>query len=383
GSLTRETAKKLYGGKITVSASKADKYYECKYKFFMEYGLRAKPRKSAGFDAPVYGTFIHYLLEKVIGQIMSHGGFGAVTERSCRELTAKYVSEYVNDVLLRFEGKSERFIYLFNRLAEDAQSIVITMVKELADSDFAPLDFELEIGRGTDIVPPELSDGDTQMVIEGFVDRVDGWIHDGKLYLRVVDYKTGKKALSLSNIWYGMGLQMLIYLFALQKSGSGYYGSEIVPAGVLYAPAREELLSISRNSTQEEITKERIKNIKRSGLLLNDEEVIHAMAHDDAKVYLPVRFNKDGQAVGDSLATMEQLGALSRHIDKKLLEIGKELRSGKIEADPFYRSRTDNACQFCDYRQACHFDEENGDRAHWITKLKTPNAWSKIMEQEA
>ncbi|MBQ8026276.1 MAG: PD-(D/E)XK nuclease family protein [Oscillospiraceae bacterium] len=383
GTLTRQTAQALYGRRITVSASKADKYYECKYKFFMQYGLRAKPRKTAGFDAPVYGTFIHYLLENVINELKATGGFQGVSPESIAALTAKYVAAYVNDVLLQFAGKNERFIYLFNRLAEDAGQIVWTMIRELADSDFSPVDFELAIGPGTDVVPPELTDGQTQMVIEGFADRVDGWIHGDKLYLRVVDYKTGRKKLSLSNIWYGMGLQMLIYLFALEKSGQAHYERQIVPAGVLYAPAREEMLSMPRGASDEEIEKQRLKSIRRSGLLLDDADVLEAMAHGEGKAYLPVKFGKDGEAAGESLASLEQLGALSRHIDQKLLEIGRELHSGKIELDPFYKSSSDNACQFCDFRQACHFDEENGDRVHRITRLKTPEVWEKITEQEA
>jgi ATP-dependent helicase/nuclease subunit B len=196
-----------------------------------------------------------------------------------------------------------------------------------------------------------------------------------------VDYKTGVKSLSLSNIWYGMGLQMLIYLFALERCGESYYGRPIVPAGVLYAPARESYLTLSRNITEQELLKERIKAVRRSGLILNDEEVIDAMAHSDGRAYLPVKFTKDGKATGDSLATMEQLGALAKHIDEKLIQIGHELHSGQVAADPFYRSQVDNACQYCDYRQACHFDEENGDRVRYLTKLKTHEAWQKMMGQ--
>ena len=121
--------------------------------------------------------------------------------------------------------------------------------------------------------------------------------------------------------------------------------------------------------------------MRRSGLVLNDEEVINAMAHDDGKAYLPVRFTKDGAASGDSLATIEQLGALAKHIDNKLIQIGRELHSGQVVTDPFYRNQVDNACQFCDYRQACHFDEENGDRVRYLSKLKTHEAWQKMMEE--
>jgi hypothetical protein len=201
-----------------------------------------KAPRPAGFDAPTAGTFMHYVLENVTREIKQSGGFADIDLEMCRLLTEKYAKEYAETVLQSFRDKSSRFIYLFNRLKNDAVFIVMDMAEELRDSDFAPLDFELEFSDKGDIPPRLLESADTRLKIKGFVDRLDGWAYDGRLYVRVVDYKTGKKKFSLSDVRYGMNMQMLIYLFALEKNGRGRYGTEIVPAGVLYAPAREEIL---------------------------------------------------------------------------------------------------------------------------------------------
>ena len=87
-----------------------------------------------------------------------------------------------------------------------------------------------------------ITEGDQRLSVSGKVDRVDGWLHDGRLYLRVVDYKTGKKSFDLSDLRYGLGIQMLLYLFTLEQEGRSYFGYPIVPAGVLYHPAREVIL---------------------------------------------------------------------------------------------------------------------------------------------
>lgn len=82
---------------------------------------------------------------------------------------------------------------------------------------------------------------------------MDGWLHDGRLYLRVVDYKSGRKSFDLANVRMGLDIQMLLYLFTLQKEGTRYFGQEIEPAGVLYLPARDEILSLERNVTPEQL----------------------------------------------------------------------------------------------------------------------------------
>ena len=379
--LSADSAKKLYGDKVTMTASRVDKYKSCKYSYFLQYGLKAKPRTKAEFDASVIGTFMHYILENVTREVESLGGFSAAAEQDCIELTRKYVSEFVRNELQDMKDKTARFQYLFNSLTEDAVSIVLNMAAELRNSDFKPLDFELDFSYSGDLPPYEITDGDASLAVRGIVDRVDGWISGDKLYIRVVDYKTGVKSFNLSDIWYGMGMQMLIYLFALQSMGKDRYNMEVVPAGVLYAPAREVLLSESRHVTEAEIEKNRIKSLKRSGLIINDDAVIDAMERGSSKVFLPIKVAKDGSYTGDNLASAEQLGVLAKHIDKVLLEISREIFDGSVSADPYYKSQVDNSCMYCDYYHACHYDEKIDGTYRSLTKLKTADVWLNLSRE--
>ena len=120
---------------------------------------------------------------------------------------------------------------------------------------------------------------------------MDGWLHDGKLYLRVVDYKTGKKSFDLAELRYGLGLQMLLYLFTLKEEGQMLFGGhEIVPAGVLYTPAREPMLRCARDTEPEKIEKALKKELRRSGMVLEDPAVLQAMEHSalESPCYLPI-----------------------------------------------------------------------------------------------
>ncbi len=149
--------------------------------------------------------------------------------------------------------------------------------------------------------------------ISGFVDRVDGWEHDGRLYLRVVDYKTGRKTFDLTDIWNGMGLQMLLYLFTLEREGEALYNREIIPAGVLYLPARDAVVAGSRAMSEAERRRKVDAELRRRGIVLDEPEVLAAMEEPgEAGIrFLPVKVNKAGAITGEALVSAERLGKLA------------------------------------------------------------------------
>jgi len=374
GELSEASVRELYGAKPRLSATRAEKFNACRFGYFLQYGLRAKPRQKAVFDPRDYGTFMHFVLEHMARGAMERGGFSKVSRRDVEELADGVVDEYVHTSLNDFAEKSKRFVYLFKRLRATVRQVCADMWEELAASKFTPIDLELDLAAEGVLDPAE----GEEMRLTGRADRVDGWVKDGVLYLRITDYKTGVKKFSLSDVCQGMDMQMLLYLFTLQKRGCGHFGAEkIVPAGVLYAPARFDIVRADGDVTDEELAALRRTSARRSGLVLADEKVVEAMEPGSDKRFVPVKFKKDGGLSGDSLATLERFGALDRYIDKTLAELALELRAGNVEADPWFKNARDNACQFCDYRQACLFDE-GADCVRVLTSLKTPEAWEKI-----
>ena len=373
GRLSETSAQGLYGQKLSLSASRVDKYYSCPYQYFLQSGLQLDPRATAEFDAPAAGVFMHYILEGVSRQIKATVGYKNADEEFCRTLVKRYIEQYTNEELFNFEGKKPRFIYLFHRLEDDVFRIVMDMLEELKKSDFEPLDFELDFS--------EIVGSDPWPATRGIVDRVDGWTHDGKLYLRVIDYKTGNIRFNLVDILHGRNMQMLIYLFALQKYGGAKYGMEIAPAGALYAPARDTILKLPRNSTEAEISAKRENELRRNGLVLNNPYVIEAMENGGTKKYLPVKVVKD-EITGDSLVSREQVATLSEYIASMLNRAADEIMRGSIECVPFYKSEEDNACIYCEYRSVCAFDEQAGDRRRFVGKMKIGQVWEALETRE-
>lgn len=388
GRLSPAAVRALYGTQVQMSASRIDRMKSCHFGYFMEYGLQAKERKSAGFQAPEIGTFLHYLLEKVLRAVRDKGGFDCVAQPELDALVQRYIREYADTRIDHYSEKSARFRYLFERLQKTACAIVNNVADEMRQSDFKLLAFELSFGgRDADLPALSVAQGDISLRLVGKVDRVDGWVRDGKLYLRVVDYKTGKKSFDLSEVQYGLGIQMLLYLFALEREGEQHFGMPVVPAGVLYLPARDVIVSEKRGASAELIASDIQKELRRSGLVLEDAGVLQAMEHSalEKPVYLPISVKNDG-TVTDGVASAYQLGRLGKYTEHLLRQIAGELARGNVDADPIRHGQQD-ACQWCAYTSACYFRDGVGtDRRRYVKSTTPAEFWQSIeneLEKEA
>ena len=352
GNIEPEHVQSLYGTQLRLSASQVDKLADCRLHYFLRYGLFAEERKVAEVDPAEFGTYVHAVLEYTVKEVMDLGGFDAVDADNMVEIARKHSDEYARE---RFsELDAARVTYLFRRNWNELEVIVRELWQELKNAEFEPVGFEVEFGDSSDIPAIDVSGKLITAKLKGYVDRVDRWVKDGKTYFRVVDYKTGKKTFDYCDVYNGYGLQMLLYLFALENSGSEMVGQEPVPAGVQYFPARVPLVSADGQLTAEEAEKARKKNWKRSGLLLLDEAVLAAMEEIGADTgRMPYTRKKDGSLNGD-LADRRQFTLLRQYVFAQVGQMVDEIASGKVEPNPYTRGSNHNACTYCPYGSICH-----------------------------
>ena len=365
GKLSSETVRRLYGETLRLSASKIDKFASCRLSYFLNYGLKAQERRVAEVDAPIYGTLVHWVLENLVRQVMQEGGFAKVPEERLRELTEQFIRQFVAQELHGLEENSARAAYIIQRSFEEIHAIVLTLWDELRNSDFLPAGVEVRFA-GTQAITVHglLAD----CIITGFVDRVDLYIaQDGRTYLRVIDYKTGKKVLDYTDILSGVGLQMLIYLFALTDGGS-YDGAQ--PAGVMYVPASYPVIYKTSRLSDEALGKARRDTLRRSGLLLQNEEVLRAMDPNETPVYLPK----------GSLASEDDFSLLKRFVTNQLSDMTDALFSGDLTANPYERSEYDGSCKYCEYKSVCHVSG-GGIPVRELKATSEKQFWEKV-EQE-
>ena len=377
GTLSRDVVELLYGRTLMLSPGRVEDYYSCAYSLFLKSGLRLYPRTGERFDAPTAGIFIHKVLEGVSSEVKSTVGYKNAGEEMIRTLISQHTDKYISEEMHGFNGKDARFIYLFTRLEEDVKMIVEDLFSELRQSDFEPYGFEVSF---------QTTGGSENPAVSGCIDRVDVWHNDGKNYIRVVDYKTGKKSFSLSDVFYGKNMQMLIYLFALKNSNELSqsimpHSGEIIPAGILYFPARNVIINAPRDAAEDKINKQREKELRRKGLVLKDPTVIEAMENGGIKKYLPVKIDSNGEFTGDSVMSSSEASLLSRHVERKLNEVRCCVLEGDIRCEPF-KSPKENACTYCEFHPVCGFDEELGDRWRYHRNMKAADFWEEIIESD-
>lgn len=398
-----ETVEGLYGKIPSLTASRVDLFYSCQFAFFMRHGLRAKARRRAAFAAPETGTFIHYVLENTLSELSDMpDGLHAVQPDTARQVMRRWVKQYVETYLGSLDKQTARFRYLFRRLVRMMQGILDNVLDELQNSDFAPIDYELKFGFDGDLPPVRCQEGRDAVNLSGTADRVDGYVKNGRLYVRVMDYKSGSKSFSLSDVWNGLNLQMILYLFAIQNEGLARYRKKLAQqldgieaAGILYIPARDEVLDLDEDEPNADKLRDmRDKALRRKGLVSDDMSLLEAMEHGltEKKRFLPVSIktakptkkNPDPEptlAAASAVADLERFGRLARFAQGKLIEMGRELKKGSMEAAPCRHGQA-LQCDWCDFKAACRFDPSLGDYVRALEHVKDEEFWARIEEKE-
>lgn len=380
GALTGTAVQSLYGPVLRLSPSRIDRLASCRCGYFLEYGLHLRERQVFSFDAPVFGTFVHEILEKTVREAELLGGMRAVTDAQLREMAERHIAAFTAERLDGLEGKQARLRFLYRRNCAEALQILQSLAQELRCSDFRPRAFELRFGPGGERPAIPIPDASGPAEITGIVDRADLCSLDGRQWLRIVDYKTGRKELDYTDLSIGIGMQMLIYLFALEKTGLPGTDGQLCPAGVLYFPAREPVLSAQRRLSADEAALLHRKEARRSGLVTDEEQLLEAMEHCDGKPeFLPYQTSKSGRK-GD-LASLEDWSLLQRHVERQLAALADSVRAGEIAANPYTRGPQHGACTWCRYAAVCRF-RASGGVSRSYQKLSAQEFWTQLRKEE-
>lgn len=375
GAMSKGTVESLYGTQMRLSASQVDKLADCRLAYFLKYGLRLQERKQATVDPAEFGTYVHTVLENTGKKIMEMGGFHKVTLEETLQIANAYSQAYIAESFSQID--SQRVSYLFRRNARELEMVVTELWEELQASDFAPIAFELAFGDEGDIGAIPVIGKTMTAMLRGYVDRVDAWNQDGQTYYRVVDYKTGKKDFDYCDVFNGLGLQMLLYLFALEDNGSKLLGENPVASGVQYFPARAPIVPADSRPSDEDAVKAREKLWRRSGLLLQDDAVLEAMEPGKSPTRSYTK-KKDGTVSGD-LADRHQLQLLKGYVFALLAKMVDDISTGSVEANPYTRGNRHNPCVYCPYIAVCHPQSVEGRRDY--AAMSAQKFWEEVEKE--
>ena len=355
----------LLGQRLRISPSQLEKYYTCRYGYFLQYVLGLKPRRRAELSADQSGTLMHWVLQMALdphpdadNPCAGLAPFLELDDEAMAGLAGLLVDKYAKRYL---PEDTARFAYLLSRLKKSMTSLLCYLRDEQKQSCFHPAACELRIGSGKDAVPGQvyhLSDGRTVQLV-GTVDRADEWVEeDGTRWVRVVDYKTGAKKLNLKEVYCGLDCQMLLYLFSLTRDKSGRFtGAE--PAGVLYLLADPAPKTTNRQQAQQDVQYE------LDGLVRDEQKVFDAMDADETGRYLPFGYRNGvpSPSQKDKRADIAKLNRIQLHLDDLVTQMGQQLYDGQIAAEPLVAGAGRNPCVWCDYSFICCHETGIGERA--------------------
>lgn len=387
-SLQKETAQALYGKKIRASVSRMEQYNSCPFAQFANYGLKLKERQVYRLEAPDIGQFFHAALKGMTDQLMKDKkSWRDLSVKECEQLAAHFVQELSPRLSHQILMSSNRHQYLHHKLEQIMMRAAKVMRQHDMASGFTPVGLELPFGPNAPLPPLifELDNG-CRMEIIGRIDRVDKGVNDAGVFLRIIDYKSSVKDLSLTEVYYGLALQMLTYLDVVLTYAKDWLGVEAGPGGMLYFHVHNPMLNITQKLSEDEIEAQLMKAFKMKGLLLADEAVVRSMDESLETGYstvLPAAIKKDGSFYSSSsVADKNAFDVLRAYTRRMIQEVGQGITEGNISISP-YRLNNRTPCEFCSYRPVCQFDQsKEGNQYRFLKKQKDNQVLEQMKEKE-
>lgn len=368
--MTGTEAAALYGKNLRTSITRLETHRQCPFSHYVRYGLKPEGRPIYTIAAPEIGTLLHELID---------GFFRAVREQ---QLDLRTLPKIKRDTLLEevlesclpqiktnvFNSTGQNQ-YLGKKLERVGKKSIDILVQQLCAGDFEPQATEFCFEQELSLPDAKLG----EVKIYGKIDRLDLYQKDGHTWVKVIDYKTGSKKLGYDDIYYGLSLQLLVYL---DGAMTVIPAEEILPGGTFYFYVDDPM---PRLDFGENVQAAINKSFKLNGLLLDDDLVIAAMDHDaDAKTsdILPV-YRSEFKLKQDEFTDIID------YVRKTVIRQIKNIYQGDIKIRP-YKKGADYACQYCDYKGICQFDEAISQGGYEVLKsaMKKEQFFTLIREGE-
>jgi ATP-dependent helicase/nuclease subunit B len=362
--ISPELIHSLLGDSIYISPSSLEKYVKCPFSYYASYVLSLREPASGSFRANNFGSFVHYVLEHLIRYAVPSSPDEKLPNMEQIEAkTDEIIDAYIKKIAPDETINTKRMTHLYKKLKRLCLLLIDNVCKEFTDSSFRPAFFELHTnGNDGNPAPIEIPlDNGNKVILRGYIDRVDIWKNKDKVYVRIVDYKTGSKSFDLNDVAVGLNTQMLLYLFSicrnpgtkLCKAAELDESCSPIPAGIVYLSSAISPIKLNDYElTEEQILGIAENNFSRSGLVLNDEDVLGAFSASASNSLLLGVTKKDGKYSGKALIDRNGFDTLHRQILDTLAEIGNKIYDGIADCTPISYGGSD-PCKYCTAKPIC------------------------------
>lgn len=388
--LTRSVSAALYGASLLGSVSRLEKYAACAYAHFLQYGLRLRERGEYGFEAVDMGNLFHQTLEAFGERLAAHGytwlDFPQEESRALvAEALAACAAVYGDTVLY----SSERNKRLLDRMERILNRTVRTLRTQLVRGSFLPEAFEVSFDSLEELDALNIALTEKEKLrLRGRIDRVDLCEKDDKVYVKVIDYKSGERRFDLAALYYGLQLQLVVYMnAAVELAEKKYPGREVHPAAMLYYHVADPMVEAEENLTPEEINERILRELKMTGVVNKSDEAVSLLDAEftDKSDILPLERKKDGSfSAASGVMEESDMQMVSNYVNQKIRTLGREILNGTISVNPC-EFGSDKACTYCAYKSVCGYDAgmaaQFGYQPRKLPKMGTAEALERIREE--
>ena len=386
--ISHAVAKALYGEILSGSVTRLEQYAACAYSHFLRYGLELLERKRFELASSDIGTLFHESIDLCFRRVKEkqydwHTMTNETRDMLVEECVAAVTENYGNTIL----GSSARNRYLAQRVEQITKRTVWALQQQIKKGDFIPVGFEVSFSAADNLSAMKIALSESEALhLRGRIDRMDVCEDGGKVYVKIIDYKSGSTSFDLLALYYGLQLQLVVYMDAVTEMAQHHYpDKEIVPAGILYYNIADPLAEKKGQPDPEKIDAEILKKLRMNGLVNSELEVVRHLDRTIEKEsdVIPVVL-KDGevQAGRSSVANRERFARLSQFVHRKLKEAGQEILDGEIGVAP-YKNGQRTACDYCPYHAVCGFDRKtSGYEFNRWKNRKTEEIWEEICREQ-
>lgn len=363
--ISAAVTKALYGSVLENSVTRLETFAACAFSHFLIYGLHLKERSESGFYAVDFGTVFHDVLERFAeGMKKKDYNWFTVTEDESDALLKEALDESLgaNHNLALYENA--RSSYAKERMYRILKRTVSALFYQVRKGRFTPDSFEVSFSCTENLKSVNFNlSKEEKMRLKGRIDRIDTYSNQDKLYVKIIDYKSGTTSFQLLNVYYGLRLQLVVYMnAALEMMQRRYPDYEAVPAGIFYYHVSDPMVEADEEPEEEELQRKIFKKLKLDGIVNEDREVIRTLDTSmegeagAASDIIPVGYNKDGslKKVSKTLTTND-FAALSSYVNETILHLGQRMMKGDIGISP-YELAGHTGCDYCEFRGICRFD---------------------------
>jgi ATP-dependent helicase/nuclease subunit B len=378
----------LYGTELYGSTTRIEKFAACAYAHYLTYGLRLKERELMQFASVDMGNIYHDALLYFENKIEESEYTWFDLPKECE---SEWVKESMEAAVLKSRNPSAfeeaRNAYLLSRMENTFAKTIWALIRQVRKGRFVPTGFEVSFSHAEDLgaVNFKLSD-DEKMHLTGRIDRIDTYKSDDKIYVKIIDYKSGNTTFSLLNLYCGLQLQLVVYLnAAMEMTAAKNPEKSIEPAGILYYHIDDPMVEASGAESEEEIREAVFKELIPDGLVNADKEVYTAMDTDFSgrSSVIPVAEKSDGALAATSKTVSgEDFCTISQYVNNILLDAGRRIVGGDIDVSP-YKMGDKTGCDYCPYHTVCGFDTrvDGFSYREFISKGKPEEILSLIKEK--